>query len=182
MQALFLQAFSADELRQVMALFQRQQLVKNELFLAEGTVCKKVAFIETGAFTLSEMRPDGKEKMLDFFMQNDFLTDYYSFLQQTPATTNIRAQKDASLLVITKSEIDQLYERFPHLQQIGRRLAEGAFIRLADKLKSSHLTPFARYQKLLHEKPEVFETFPQYMIASYLDMSPEWLSKIRAQK
>lgn len=174
--------FSKEELEIITKRFNKQIIEKNKLFLREGEICKKVAFIESGVLTLSQTFDTGNEHILDFFIPGDMTSDYYSFLKKLPSDANITALKETSLLVITKKDIDFLFETIPNCQKLGRLLAEEYFMQLAEKLKSSSLPPLERYELLIKQKPMVFENFPQYMIASYLGIRPEWLSKIRAQK
>lgn len=174
--------FSEKELDLITSKFDRQIIAKNELFLREGEICKKVAFVESGTLILSQTLDTGNEHILDFFALGDMISDYYSFLKKIPSDANIKALKESSLLVITKEEIELLYKTVPNFQKLGRLLSEESFIQLAEGLKNATLPPIERYERLIKYKPMIFENFPQYMIASYLGIRPEWLSKIRVQK
>ena len=174
--------FSKEELDIIASQFERQFIEKNELFLKEGEVCKKIAFVESGTLTLSQTLDTGNEHILDFFTSGEMITDYYSFLKNIPSEANIKALKKASLLVITQEKTDFLYNTISNYQKLGRILSQHAFIQLAESLKYTSLPPIDRYERFIKQKPWVFENFPQYMIASYLGISPEWLSKIRTKK
>jgi len=174
--------FSKEELDLIASKFDRQIIEKNKLFLREGEICKKVAFVESGALTLSQTIDTGDEHILDFFTSGNIISDYYSFLKSIPSETNIKALKESSLLVISKKDMDSLYKTIPKYQKLGRILAEESFMQLAEILKNASLPPIKRYERLVQQKPMVYENFPQYMIASYLGIRPEWLSKIRAKK
>lgn len=174
--------FTEEELDLITSKFHRQTISKNELFLQEGDICKKVAFVESGTLILSQTVGTGNEHVLDFFASGDMVSDYYSFLKKAPSDANIKASKKASLLVISKEDIEGLYNTVPNFEKLGRLLSEASFMQLAEGLKYAALPPRARYEHLIKYKPMIFENFPQYMIASYLGISPEWLSKIRVQK
>lgn len=174
--------FSEEELQIITTKFVTETIAKNELFLKEGDVCKKVAFVVKGTFKLSQTLENGNEQILDFFTDSNIVSDYYSFVKNTPSTTNIKAVKDATILVINKENLEYLYKSIPNYERLGRLLAEKHFIHLAEKIKNSALPPIKRYENFMNRRPEVFEKFPQYMIASYLGIRPEWLSKIRAKK
>lgn len=174
--------FSKEELDIITSKFERQIIAKNELFLKEGEVCKKMAFVESGTLTLSQPLDTGTEHILDFFTSGEIISDYYSYLKNTPSDANIKALKKASLLVITQKNMEFLFDTIPNYQKLGRLLSQQAFMQLAESLKSASLPPIERYKYLIKQKPLVFESFPQYMIASYLGIRPEWLSKIRAKK
>lgn len=174
--------FSEEEINLIIAKFESIVIEKNELFLREGEICDKVAFIESGAMILSQTLETGNEHILDFFLSGDITSDFYSFLKCIPTETNIKALKKTALLVITKKEMELLYNTIPNFQKLGRFLAEQSFIQLAESLKNISLPPKERYEQLIRLKPWILDNFPQYMIASYLGIRPEWLSKIRAQK
>jgi CRP-like cAMP-binding protein len=174
--------FSQEELDIILSRFERQVVEKNKLFLREGEICKKVAFVESGTLILSQTLDSGEEHILDFFTSGSMISDYYSFLRNIPSDANIKALKESSLLVLDKKDMEFLYKTIPNYQILGRILAEESFIQLAENLKNASLPPIERYERLIERKPMIFDCFPQYMIASYLGIRPEWLSKIRAKK
>jgi len=174
--------FTADELDIIGTKFQEETIDENELFLRAGEICNKIALIASGRFILAQSSPLGNERILDFFIAGELIADYYSLLKKLPADSNIRALKKGHLYVIHKKELESLLDTMPSFQILGRKLAEESFVRLAESIKSSSLSPKERYQLLIDNKPEIVQGFPQYMLASYLDMSPEWLSKIRNKK
>lgn len=174
--------FSTEELNIIASKFERQTIAKNQLFLKEGEPCLKVAFVESGTLILSQTLDKGDEHVLEFFTSGNMMSDYYSFLRNIPSDANIRALKESSLLVMSKTNMISLYDVIPKYQMLGRILAEESFMQLAERLKSASLPPIERYERLVQHKPVVFESFPQYMIASYLGIRPECLSKIRAKK
>lgn len=174
--------FSKQELEIIQSKFYPKILEKNTYFLKQGVVCQEVALILQGTLVLSQTLDSGSDIILDFFVSGNLISDYYSYLKNTPSTTNIKVLNSTSLLVIKKKEINELLKTIPNFQIFGRHLAEQSFLRLAEKGKQNGLPPSERYAWLLHNKPEIIEQFPQYMIASYLGISPEWLSKLRAKK
>ncbi|WP_025739904.1 Crp/Fnr family transcriptional regulator [Aquimarina pacifica] len=175
-------SFSEKELEIINNKYCEVTIDKNDFFLREGEVCKKAAFIINGSCILSQTLNTGDVLVLDFFTEGDMISDYYSFLKNTPTDTNIKALEKTTLLIISKKDIDYLLQTIPNYQKFGRIIAEQSFIRIAEKVKRSGLSAFERYQLLIREKPIIAKKFPQYMIASYLGISPEWLSKIRAKK
>lgn len=175
-------SFSEEELKIIQSKFHPKTIKKNGYLLKEGVISNEVALIIKGTFVLSQTLDSGSIIVLDFFMEGDLVCDYYSFLKNTPAKTDIKALQNSSLLIIKRKDIDYLLDTIPNYQKFGRQLAEQSFLRLAEKMKQSGLSPSEKYASLLQNKPEVIEQFPQYMIASYLGISPEWLSKLRVKK
>lgn len=174
--------FTEEELTIISTKFYQKTFLKNEFFIEEGEICDKIAFIENGSLILSQTLETGNEMILDFFTSGNLISDYYSFLKNQITDTHIKALSNVTLLVINKKDIHQLFDSIPNFQKLGRLLAEKYFIELAEHLKSTGLSHIERYERLIHKRPRIFDEFPQYMIASYLRISPEWLSKIRAQK
>ncbi len=174
--------FTPEELEIIREYFHEQIINKNDLFLKEGDICTSVAYIRNGTLILSQVNDNGNEQVLDFFSTGDLVSDYVSFLKNSPADTSIRALKNSKLLIITKNDLHHLYETMPNFQKLGRLLAEKYFLVFAHKLKTVSLPPLIRYEQLISQKPNIFDEVPQYLIASYLGISPEWLSKIRSQK
>ncbi|MFS4447342.1 Crp/Fnr family transcriptional regulator [Maribacter sp. 2307UL18-2] len=174
--------FTDDELDIIREKFSPLKMDKNELFLDAGQICNRAGLIINGKFILSQVSESGNEAILDFFITGELISDYYSLLKNYPSKTYIKALKKAELLVITKKDLEYLYRTIPKFQIFGRKLAEESFIRLAETIKLQSVSPKERYQIFMANKIEIIKEFPQYMIASYLRISPEWLSKIRGHK
>jgi len=174
--------FSKEELEIIQSKFRPVTINKNEYFLQEGAVCHQVALILEGPLVLSQPMEHGSDVVLDFFVPGNLISDYYSYLKASPTVTNIKALKVASLMVINRADIEELLATILNFQKFARQLAEQSFLRLAEKVKQGGLPPSERYEWMLHNKPDIIRQFPQYMIASYLGMSPEWLSKLRGKK
>ncbi|MEE9362548.1 MAG: Crp/Fnr family transcriptional regulator [Cellulophaga sp.] len=152
---------------------------KNEFLLTEGKPCSFVAFINKGLFR-AFYTVDGQEYSKQFFFENGFCSDYSSFLTQRNADTYLQAIEDSTVLILQKEEIDMLYEKVPKFVYFGKALAESLFIKISD-IKTSFIlnTPEERYSNFVKERPKVVQRVPQYMIASYLGITPEALSRIR---
>jgi CRP-like cAMP-binding protein len=153
---------------------------KNEYLAEPGRVCKYVTYINKGslrAFNITE----GKEYALSFFIENDYASEYCSFLTKTPATYFIQALEDTEVIDLHYDDMQKLYREIPILERFGRYIAENLFIMLSTR-NTSLLTesPEERYLKLLQSNQNnLLQRVPQYMIASYLGITPEALSRIR---
>lgn len=174
--------FTKDELDIVKEKFSMQILEKNALFLKPGQICNKAGLIIKGKFVLTQVSESGHDTILDFFTKGELVSDYYSMLKNYPSDNQIRALTKSELLIISKNDMESLYNTMPKFQLLGRKLAEESFIRLAETIKMQSLSPKKRYDTFASNYPLIIKEFPQYMIASHLLISPEWLSKIRGQK
>jgi CRP-like cAMP-binding protein len=114
------------------------------------------------------------------FFEDEFVADYQSFLTQQPSLVTIQALEASELLCLSHQAIQTLYEVVPAWQKMGRLIAESVYL-CAQKRTASLLldTPEARYMNLLNEHPDIFERVSQYVIASYLGVAPETLSRIK---
>jgi len=152
---------------------------KNEFLLQAGAVCKKVTFLCKGAcYMYRDM--GGKEEVIEFYTERMFNSDYVSFIRQEPTDQNIRALEDMEVEDMSYNDLQYLYANVPVSNRAGRLITEGLFCGITRRMLSyQNDSPELRYQKLLEQRPELFKRVPQYLIASFLGVSPVGLSKIR---
>lgn len=174
--------FSRDELEMFQSILKPIAINKGDYFSRAGQICSRVGFITKGILEMTINVGSGNESVLDFFFPGQFVVDYVSYLNGEPAETDIRAIDSATLVVMEHEAIDLLYEKNIRFQQFGRLMAENQFVSFARRIRERSLSPSHRYQKLMSEHTEWIQEIPQYKIASYLNISPEWLSKIRATR
>jgi CRP-like cAMP-binding protein len=159
--------------------FTVQQLKKDELLTRNGEVCNKVSFIRKGLLRMFYL-VDGKEICVGFGRENEYLAQYDSFLTRTPSAGNIDALEDCELLNLSYDDIQNLYQSFPVFERFGRKVAEMLFIMISSQTnRLLTLTPEERYQQLQEEQSYILQRVPQYMIASYIGITPEHLSRLR---
>lgn len=169
--------------REEMAAFtnklNHKQLDKKQYLIRDGQVCKEIYFINSGCLRYFYL-VDGEEKTTQFFFENSWYTDYGSFLSGKPTDHFAETLEPTELLSIDKQDLEQLYTEVPRFEKYGRLMAENAYLGLRHRTKSlTNLSAAERYLNLIHERPRIFERIPQHYIASYLDMKPQSLSRIR---
>ncbi len=156
-----------------------RKLKKGELLLKEGDLCRHVSFIHKGLVRFFYL-VDGREVTTGFVAENQFSSDYASFLKQSASTKNIDALEDVECADISYQAIQSLYQRFPVYQIFGRRMAEQMFIAFdQDNSKLTTMSPEERYLRLLNNQSPLLQRVPLYLLASYLGVTPEHLSRIR---
>lgn len=159
--------------------FELKKFKKGNYFLQNGDFCKQIAFINKGAM-YCVYNKDGMDKIDEFSFESDFITDYLSILIKAPTDKDIICLEDCEILVISMESLEILYNENPVFERIGRLMAEGLFINWHLKAKSLFMdNAETRYQNLIALKPNLPQRVPQYLIASYLNVSPETLSRIR---
>lgn len=172
-------SFSEEELNESLIYFKKIQIDKNQHYVKEGDICKKVAFIKKGIFKLY-YNIDGMERIMLFFQENQFVTDYYSYLTQTPSKRPIQAIEDAIIYNINYNDFQKLYNSSKKWERVGRMLAERAYILSVQRAnRIIHDDHDTRFMIFLKEYPSLIQRIPQYLIASYLNMTPETYSRIK---
>lgn len=155
------------------------KLNKNEFLHKEGEVCKYVTFVNKGLLRAYHKIED-KEFIEAFFCENEYLSDYSSFLTQTPGKIYVEAIEDCELVLLDFESVQELYERVDSFQKFGRLMAEYLFIEVSTRNNSLLFeSPEQRYLKFTKNERDLQQRVPQYMIASYLGITPEALSRIR---
>jgi CRP-like cAMP-binding protein len=161
------------------AQFELRNLSKGEYFLRNGDFCKQIAFINKGAM-YCVYNKEGIDKIDEFSFENDFITDYLSILTQAPADKDIVCLENCEILVANTQKLNDLYQQHPIFERIGRLMAEGLFINWHLKAKSLFMDDAeTRYRNLIALRPDLPQRVPQYLVASYLNVTPETLSRIR---
>ena len=157
-----------------------KKIRKRQYLLQDGDVCKSVAFVEKGALRLYHVSEDGTEHIVQFALEGQFITDLYSFLTNEPSVYNIDAIEDSELVLITKSASDELRKLSSKYQEYIFQVTSEAYIQLEKRLTSiSSLTLEERYKDLTANYPDIIQRLPQHMIASYMGLTPETLSRVR---
>jgi CRP-like cAMP-binding protein len=147
--------------------------------LAPGQICDFVGFVESGVFRFYYLK-DGGEKVTAFFFPDEFLSNYRSFLTGQPSGHFIECLQEGTVWVVRKSDLERLFETNATIHKIGRLMAERLYLMVASRLDSFlYDTPEERYLALLDKGSRLVQAIPQYMLASYLGVSAETLSRIR---
>lgn len=152
---------------------------KGEIINEAGKTNNIVSFIDKGAVMVYN-HLDNKKCIYNFFFENEYTGDYESFLTRKPALYGIEAIEDCTLFQLHYKGLQNMYDEYPLFERAGRLVAEGQFLRLTTRNASLLAEkPEERYNNLVTEKPQVIQRVPQYLIASYLGITPEALSRIR---
>ncbi len=174
-------AFSDEEINAFMQLGKDVAIKKGEFLISAGQTCKSFSFIHDGTFSFLILNDDG-EHVKDFSGSNKFITSYSSFITQTPAHIFIRAEENATLTQWSFDTYQQLFNSSENWKLFALKIANYLYLR-KEKREISLLTKTAeeRYLDMLKEFPNMVQHVPQYLIASYLGIKPQSLSRIRNQ-
>jgi cAMP-binding proteins - catabolite gene activator and regulatory subunit of cAMP-dependent protein kinases len=169
-----------DEQELISKFLTIKKIRKKQYLLQEGDVCKCVAFVEKGAMRLYRVNEDGSEHIVVFALEGSFITDLYSFLTNEPTSYNIDAIEDSELVLISKPSSEQLRKLSSKYQEFIFQETSEAYIQLEKRVTSSiSLNLEERYKELISNNPCIIQRVPQHMIASYMGLNPETLSRLR---
>ena len=157
-----------------------KKLRKKQYLLQEGDICKYVTFVEAGMLRSYAVDEKGIEKIFQFAPEGWWISDMYSFLTKEPSTLCIDALEDSELVLISKASLDELRDKIPSFMAFSMNQIQSAYIALQRRLFDMvNLNTAEKYTKLLATYPDIVQRAPQHMIASYMGLTPESLSRVR---
>ncbi|MEP5340476.1 MAG: Crp/Fnr family transcriptional regulator [Algibacter sp.] len=175
--------FSDEDIAFFYTYLTPQTFQKKDFLLKEGEVCKFKFFISKGLIRTFNIDEKGHENIIHFGIENWWMTNMESFILEKPSLLYIQALEDTTVLTITKTNLEKAYVALPKLERVFRIITEKMFI--AIERKNEHYIKMSskdRYYSFVEELKNFSQRVPQYMIASYLDITPEYLSELRKAK
>lgn len=158
-----------------------RKLKKNEVLWKIGEVCREVGFITSGGMRYFFQR-DGEEVTGQFFFENTFVTIYASLITEKVTEIAFQALEETEVLLISKTSLYKLFDEYKSWERFGRLMAEHNIVQMVTVRASlTSATPKEKYLQLINERPKVIERVPLNIIASYLDITPEHLSRVRRE-
>ena len=172
--------FSNDELAIIRDHLTPKKLRKKQHLLQEGDVCKFIAFVEKGALRSYTIDEKGTEHIIQFALEGWTISDLYSFLTAEQGTYNIDALEDSQLVLINKTAHETLLKQIWNYETYIRLQLTGAYIAMQRRITSIiSLSLEERYAAFNKTHPDIVQRVPQHMIASYMGLTPETLSRVR---
>jgi len=171
---------SEDDKHLLTAHFKSRKLRKRQYFLQEGDVCKYIGFIVKGSARTFTVDEKGHEHILKLSVENWWLTDFESFYRLTPSRFNIEALEDLEVLQSTNAQIEEYLKDIPAFSAMANVISQNYTIATQKRMQAAmSYTAEERYEDLISNYPHFLQRFPQNMIASYLGLSSETLSRIK---
>lgn len=172
-------ALTAQDKSIIQEIFKPKTLKKNDYFLKEGQLNNKAAFIRKGLVRFYVIKNED-ESTLEFMKESEFVSDFPSFSQRGYGDQYIQALEDCELLVANYDGIQRIYNEISNGNLIGRLVMEERIVLMMDQILSIYkYNPEERYEHFIKNYSSIAERIPQYLIASYIGIKPQSLSRIR---
>lgn len=171
---------SEPEKVQIEERFFPREVKKREKILLHGEICRHYTFVVEGCFRMFGVDDKGFEHNIQFAADNDWIADIGSFHTQKPSQLNIESLEAGLVLQVKQQDLYFLYTHIPKLDRIFKVLIELKYIELQNRvLQNFSSTAEQRYLGFLEQYPHLSNRLPNTQIASYLGITPEFLSKVR---
>lgn len=160
--------------------FRTHTYKKKEFVNQEGSICGQLHFIEKGCLRMYFTNKKGVEQITQFAMEGWWIADYQSFTNKTPSEYSIQTIEESVIVSIDNQNLDELLKELPQLERYFRIIMQKAVA--GAQIRSKLLYEMSKEEFYLHFSssfPEFMLRVPQYMIASYLGLTPEYLSELR---
>ena len=175
--------FNDEDFSNIFDFFQHVPLKKKENLLVEGKVCHANYFVVQGCLRLFFINEKGVEQTIQFAIENWWLSDYTSFEKQQPATFYLQAVEKSNVLALTYNKQEEMLQQFPQMERYFRLMHQRANAAAQFRIKGLYnLSGEERYHLFNQRYPEFVQRVPQYLLASFLGFTPEYLSEIRSKK
>ena len=173
---------SKSELELINSAFTPKKLKRKQFLLQEGDVCKTFAFIVKGAMRQYLVDEKGVEHIVHLGVETWWMGDRESWVMLKPSIYNIDAWEDTEMLLITRSDTQKLVRQIPIFNELVLGMDERNNIATQKRITSSiSLTAQKRYTDFIADHPDFLQRFPQHIIASYLGITKDTLSRVRKQ-
>ena len=162
--------------------FKPKRMRKKQFLLQEGDVCRSMAFIEKGGLYSYSVDANGAQHVMHFGFEGSWIGNMQSFFTDRPSTIDIEVLEDCELLLIGQDNHRKLLDAIPSYNHYMRVTVQQVIVAMQQRVENSlgH-TAEDKYKRLLAYNPEFLNRVPQHLVASYLGMSPETLSRVRGQ-
>lgn len=160
-----------------------KEVPKKACILTEGQACRQLSFVHAGALRSYCLDKEGKESTIMFAVSDWWLTDMYCYLNEQPAMMYITAIEDSQVFQLSRENFNKLLDAVPKFERFFRILMQNAYTREQLRIiENLTLTAQDRYERFLTKYPQIAAQVTQKQIASYLGITPEFLSTIRKNR
>lgn len=173
---------SDEEYASVRSFFKEMEVKKKQDLMLHGEICRSMYFVMTGCLRKFFINEKGSEQTTEFAIENWWITDTFAYERQIPSDFSIQAVERSSILVIDLQKQELLLQKHPVMERYFRMIYQRAYA--ASERRIRYLYEMSREELYVHFStlyPWFIQRIPQYLIASFLNLTPEYLSEIRAK-
>jgi CRP-like cAMP-binding protein len=161
--------------------FRPKRMLKRQFMLQEGDVAREVAFVEKGALYSYSVDSRGNQHVIRFAFEGWWMANLQSFFTGEPSRLNIEVFEESELLMLDKQNHERLIDEIPAYERYHRIIVQNAYVALQQRVENAlGLTAEEKYSRLIEQNPEFMNRVPLTLVASYLGITPETLSRVRA--
>jgi len=163
--------------------FKPQRFKKKEFLLQKGDICKKIYFVEKGCLRMYFLNNKMTEQITQFALEHWWISDFSSFIENKPSEYFIQAVENSEVLAIDVLAFEEMLAELPQMERYLRIVMQRAWA--ASQIRIKYMYELSKEEFYLHfctSFPEFVQRVPQYMIASYLGLTPEYVSELRKKK
>ena len=173
---------TVEEETMLLSKIVHRNYLKDQYIVQQGDICRSANFIISGCTKTFYMDTEGQEHIVMFSIENWWTSDLGSFITQSPADYNVQCLENTQIFQFTYDILEELYIEIPKLERLFRKIVEPAFVASQKRIiRNFSLSAKERYLIFKETYPKIEQRVPQYMIASYLGITKEFLSKIKSQ-
>ena len=171
---------SENDKKLIVSCLRERKVKKGQFLVHEGAVSRCTNFVNEGSVRTYFIDHNGQEHIVQFAIEGWWISDLNSFIMQTPATFNVQAIEDCVILELSFDSLEMLYEKVPKMERYFRVVTQRAFVAFQQRIvQNISMTAEDRYLAFQQKYPKIELRIPQKLVASYLGISAEFLSKIK---
>lgn len=173
-------ALTADEKKYLTTVLHAKTVPQKNVLIRQGHVCRYLFFVVSGSLRAYNLDKNGRESTIMFGVQDWWITDMYAFVNQKPALLSLETLADSRVLALAHDAFEEVLHTLPKLERFFRILFQNAYIREQQRvLDTISLSTEERYLRFIAKYPQIVERVTQKQIASYLGVTPEFLSSVK---
>lgn len=172
-----------DEATIIVSRLSTRRYLKGQYIVQSGDICRQQSFVVSGSIRTFYLDKNGNEHIVMFGIENWWCADLGSFITQTPADFDVQCLEKTEVIQMSYEDSQTLYKEVPKMERFFRLLIQNAYVKAQKRIVQNYsMTAQERYLQFCQDYPMIEQRVPQYMIASYLGITKEFLSTIRSQR
>ncbi len=176
-------SLNTDEKNYFISLLKMETINKKEFVLREGQLCTNISYVSSGTLRAYYLDKECREATIMFAISDWWVTDMFCFINQQPAMLFIEAVENSTIFQLQKNDLEKLYNEIPKFERFFRIIMQNVYIREQLRvIQSLSLSAAERYHSFITKYPQIVKQVTQKQIASYLGITPEFLSTVRKNK